>query len=200
MEVNPTKFTSYHGLQTVLFLEVDAAFSQEFFKGKQEEMLKFLFRIQELNLIVKERFFVTDTFVQAMKNLFPDIIDGAAHIRNNKPSNGIIFTPSGFTLYSINPPNNEYKACLYGFNETALTTYSFIGIDGSIKGAWWAPEGNNLDNMKDWTNTMLAINHVATEWDINKIIIQPGQKSKPNESDTQHLFNETKYPITILHK
>lgn len=194
MRINANTYPAYDLLQkdNLEFLQIDMLFEDNLFE--HIETIRGIYRQ------VTNRYYLTNTFKDAIYTSFDKIKDTEKHLEFDKSDCGIIFTDKGFFLYLFNPQDKLCKLCVYGFTRTTLTSFFVMNTDNKLGGIWASVDKNgnpfnNTDDLSSWANTMLIMLYFIYNCDIEQVLVKPNEKAKHNSNK---YMNETKSNIQIL--
>jgi len=194
MRLNKNTYPAYGHLEGGENLRIDAMIVDYFDSKSFNFFLKSIF---ELYNTIQKRYYLTNTFKEAIITALPKINDGEKHLENIPNDCGIIFTDGGFTLYKTN--TLDYKILCYGFKRDGLTTFGYVnkenffgGIGANIKDG---KPFNDTKHLAEYLNSVLTTLYFINNCEIETKVLPPKQKHKINGE--KH-FNESKNDILIL--
>ena len=180
-----------------MMLPIDQLFGGSIIRNGDFE--PFLTSIRETYVQVRERYYMTNTFRNAVDLAYPKIVEKDKHINEIPSDCGIIFSENGFSLYLANPADKKVKFLCFGFTKKALTTYGFIDNDGNFGGvAAMVKDGkpyNDLQYLNNYMQGLLTTIYFIHNCEIEEKLVKADRKVVHNNDK---FLNETKSDIKIL--
>jgi hypothetical protein len=199
MRINEKTYPTYNYLERgdYVNLPIDSMFKD--IMPKVEDAFLFLDGIKKTYLQVDKKYYLTDTFEQAILTAMPKIKDKNSHVNNIPSDCGIIFTDKGFSIYLSNPSDKLMKLVVYGFTKTDLTTFAYMDSEGKVGGLACAikngGEYNDTEALHEYIHSFLVAIYFIHNCEIEQKVLTPKNKLKINS--TKYL-NESSSDITIL--
>lgn len=199
MRLNEKTFPSYHTLESGKYqhLNIDAMF--ETFLGTSDKLISFLDSIKFTYQQVAKRYYLTNTFREAILTAMPKIVEGQKHYNEIPTDCGIVFTDNGFSLYLSNPTDKQVKLLVFGFTRDCLTTYGVIDNNGNYHGiACSIKDGkpyNDTQALVDYLHSFLIMLYFIHNCEIEQKVLKPNDKHR--ENGNKH-FNESKSNLIVL--
>jgi hypothetical protein len=180
-------------------LQIDAMFKKEIMKDF-ESGVSFINKMKDVFRQVKDMYYLTSPFRDAIETALPKILDKEKHLAITANKKGILFTEKGFIMYETNPQEQQdLKVVMYGFTRGALTTYAVLNKSGLFGGlAAYQKDGkpyNDTIKLNDFINGILAALYFIDNCEIEQVVAKPNTKCKV--AGENHL-NESKSDVTIL--
>jgi len=199
MRLNQKTYPTFNFLERgdYINLPIDSMFKD--ILPNEQDAFKFLNGIRQTYMQVDKKYYLTDTFEQAILTAMPKIIDKDRHIKDIPTDCGIIFTDKGFSIYLSNPSDKKMKLVVYGFTKTCLTTFAYMDNDGNVGGMACTikngKEYNDTYALHDYIHSFLVAIYFIHNCEVEQKVLTPKNKLKINSSK---YFNESSSDITIL--
>lgn len=199
MRLNEATYPAYSVLEAGKFeqLKIDQMFG-EMIKSN-DDFLLFLSSLKEISKQVKNRYYLTTPFKQAIITAYPKIANNNKQLNEIPTDCGVIFTDKGFSIYLSNPKYHDFKFVVYGFTKDVLTTYGYVNSNGLLGGvASTIKDGKGFNDkqiLSDYINSILVSIYFIHNCDLEQKIIEPNTKYK---SGSDKHFNESKSNLIIL--
>ena len=196
MRLNKSTYPAYMVLESGQHhcLQIDAMFGDLF--NEPEQLMGFIKNMAAVYQSVKNRFFMTEPFREAIEKAIPKLVEKGAE--NTQKESGIILTSKGFVLYGCNPSPDK-KFVLYGFTRDVLTTYGYVDKDGQCFGIAASVRNgqpyNDTDTMYEMLYSYQLAVYFINNCEIETKILHPSAKHR---ADGVKYFNESRSNITIL--
>ena len=199
MRLNEKSYPTYNLLESKNYyqVQIDAMFKE--ILPDVKSILTFVDGMKFVYEQVNKRYYLTNTFRDAIDLALPKIVADDKHYSDIPTDCGIIFTETGFNLYLSNPTDKELKLMVFGFTKNALTTYGYVTNDFKFGGvASTIKDGepyNDKGHLNAYINTILATLYFIHNCEIEQKILKPNEKHR--ENGNKH-YNESKSNIIIL--
>jgi hypothetical protein len=199
MRLNKNTYPAYIDLEKGNhgYLKIDQMFGQTILKT-DKIFTEFLQSLVITYKQVNNRYYLTETFKDAITTATPKIIDGNKQLKDIPCDCGVIFTDKGFSVYLSNPTDKKLKLLCFGFTRDVLTTYGVIDNDDNFYGiACSLKDGkpyNDTIGLSAYLNSFLTTLYFIHNCEIEQRVVAPMQKFKNNGKH----FNESKSDVTIL--
>ena len=197
MRLNKKNFPTYFALNDLRFLQIDNMF--ETLLDSEEKFADFITALKHIYLQVNKKYYITNTFKDAINTARPKIEDNNKQINEIPSDCGIIFTERGFNLYLSNPSDKKVKLVSYGFTRDALTTYAVLYNDNNFGGvACSLKDGkpyNDQDYLANYINGLLLSLYFIHNCEIEQKTLKPQDKYR--ENGNKH-YNESNSDLIIL--
>jgi hypothetical protein len=199
MRLNSNTYPAYAKIESgnLATLQIDEMFTD--MVKTRDDFANLLRSINSGFRMATNKYFITNTFMDAIDKATPKIMDGKKHINNIPTKNGVLFTDNGFTIYIATPETDNVKLVLFGFTRNTLTTYSVLynnhnvgGVGATIKDG--VPY-NDVDYLAAYTNSILVALYFIYNCEIEQKIVEPNKKVINNGAK---YFNESKSNVAIL--
>ena len=164
-----------------------------------QKFMDFIQSVKYTHKQVSKKYYLTETFKDAINTATPKIMDGNKHINDIPTDCGIVFTEKGFSIYLSNPTDKKLKLLCFGFTRDVLTTYGFIDNDGNFGGiACSIKDGkpfNDEYGLATYLNSFLVSLYFIHNCEIEQKIMKPNEKLR--ENGNKH-YNESKSDVIVL--
>jgi hypothetical protein len=200
MRLNESTYPSYITLEKKDFarLKIDQMFGESLL-DTNDKFYNFLTALQFTYSQVANKYYITNTFKEAILTAAPKISNDNKHHINIPTDCGIIFTDKGFTIYLSSPNDKKLKLLCFGFTRDTLTTYGYVDNDLNFGGiACSIKDGkpyNDVEGLTAYLDTTLLALYFIHNCEIDTKVIKPNEKYRNNGNK---YFNESKSDITIL--
>lgn len=202
MRLNEKTYPAYLQLesQKYEYLKIDQLFGDTILKSTND-FKNFLVALKHTFVQVNKKYYLTNTFKDAILTAAPKIQEGEKQIKDIPTDCGIIFTDKGFSIYLSNPSDKKIKLVCYGFTkEGVLTTYGIIQNDMSLSGIACSVDKNgqpinDIQSLVAYLNSMLTAIYFIHNCEIEQRVIEPNKKDRING---QKYFNESKSNVVVL--
>lgn len=202
MRLNEKTYPAYMQLETQRYeyLKIDQMFGEKLLQSAKD-FKDFLSALKYTFSQVSKKYYLTNTFKDAIMTAAPKIQEGNKQLRDIPTDCGIIFTDKGFTIYLSNPTDKKLKLLCYGFTkEGILTTYGIIENDMTFGGMACSVNENgepvnDTEGLVGYLNTMLTAIYFIHNCEIEQRVLGPNKKDRLNG---QKYFNESKSDVVIL--
>ena len=178
-------------------VQIDSMF--EDLLNTPNKFLDFIDSIKYTYKQVSNKYYLTNTFKDAIRTASPKIEKGLKHFNDIPRDCGILFTDKGFTIYLSNPTDEKLKLLCFGFTKDTLTTYGIIDNDLKFSGyACTLKDGkpyNDSQELADYLNSVLLAIYFIHNCDIETKLLKPKEKYRNNGLK---YYNESKSDVTIL--
>lgn len=171
---------------------------ESLFASFEEEFGKYLSALQNLITIAQNKYYITDTFAEAILKAEPKIVQDKKWLLP-KNSTGILFQRDTATLY-LTEDSDKIKLAVFGFTKDGHVCYAILNHDGTMKGVYWMKDANGVAKQDDlamnrWINRTLITLYFIDNCETETIEWKPKQKHRLHKVK---YFNESKMNITIL--
>ena len=200
MRLNHKTFPAYSLLESgnLHSLQIDNMFKEDYAKTI-DDLVGFTKAIATTYSLVRNRYYLTNTFRDAISKAMPKIQEGNKHLKDLPTDCGIIFSDAGFTIYLSLPADKKLKFICYGFTRDTLTTMGYLTNDDKFGGIAASTLNNKPYNDKyhlaDYINTVMMAVYFINKCEVETKILQPNEKYR--EGGNKH-YNESKSDVKIL--
>jgi hypothetical protein len=199
MRLNKQTYPAFSLLESNQFenLEIDAMFGKML--DTNQKFLDFISSLRQTYIQVNKKYYLTNTFKDAIITATPKIIDNNKHLNDIPSDCGVIFTENGFSIYLSNPTDKKIKLMCFGFTRNVLTTYGIIDNEGKFGGiACSIKDGKPYDDREGlamYLNSFLVTLYFIHNCETEQKLIKP--KEKHRENGNKH-YNESQSDVIIL--
>ena len=180
------------GRRSALLLPIDNTIGMWAGSNGEEGFMTYVKALEGTISLVKNRYYITDTFEDAIFKAMPKIEQDPEWLLP-KAQTGILFMRTGATLY-MTDYTDKVKVAVFGFTRDSHTCCAFLTQEGTITGCYFDKDAFGVprqDNskMQRWMESVLYALYFIDNCEIETIEWKPKEKMKLHN---QKIFNESK--------